>query len=218
MSNAFAPFPEKPAAFALPSKAVEYGSGVIVSADGHIVTSARIAESCSMVSVAGVGPAELVSASDGMVLLRGAQADADRTVNFGGRRAAQFDWRTRSAGAAGRLSYPRAVGEAFRSGDRACQTRSRRGLFGRCRDRWRRPSRGSCRSEQRGRRQHRRPAAADDRSRHDPRVSRARGFRTLRGKRHRASGGRARDLRQEVRTLSSQASEARPGTHTPQQN
>jgi hypothetical protein len=70
MSNAFAPFPEKPAAFALPSKAVEYGSGVIVSADGHIVTSARIAESCSMVSVAGVGPAELVSASDGMVLLR----------------------------------------------------------------------------------------------------------------------------------------------------
>jgi hypothetical protein len=70
MSNAFAPFPEKPAAFALPAKTVEYGSGVVVSAEGYMVTSARIAESCSMVSVAGVGPAELVSASDGMVLLR----------------------------------------------------------------------------------------------------------------------------------------------------
>jgi len=70
MSSAFAPFPEKPAAFALPAKAVEYGSGIVVSGEGHIVTSARIAESCAVLTVAGVGPAERVAASDGMVLLR----------------------------------------------------------------------------------------------------------------------------------------------------
>jgi S1-C subfamily serine protease len=70
MSNAFMPFPDRPAAFALPAKAVEYGSGVVISADGHIVTSARLAESCSVVSVAGLGPAERIAASDGIALLR----------------------------------------------------------------------------------------------------------------------------------------------------
>ncbi len=70
MSNAFTPFPEKLAAFAAPAKPVEYGSGVVVSGEGYIVTSARIAESCSVLTVAGAGPAERVAASDGMVLLR----------------------------------------------------------------------------------------------------------------------------------------------------
>jgi Trypsin-like peptidase domain len=70
MSNAFTPFPEKPAAFAAPAKPVEYGSGIVVSGEGHIVTSARIAESCSVLTVTGAGPAERVAASDDMVLLR----------------------------------------------------------------------------------------------------------------------------------------------------
>jgi hypothetical protein len=70
MSNAFTPFPEKPAAFALPSKAVEYGSGVVISDSGHIVTSARIAESCAHLSVGGVGPAERIAQGAGLVLLR----------------------------------------------------------------------------------------------------------------------------------------------------
>jgi hypothetical protein len=38
------PFPEKPAAFALPAKGVEYGSGVVVSDEGHIITSADCGE------------------------------------------------------------------------------------------------------------------------------------------------------------------------------
>lgn len=70
ISNAFSPFPEKPAAFALPPKAVEYGSGVVVSRDGHILTSARLVESCATVKVADHGPAERVTANDGMALLR----------------------------------------------------------------------------------------------------------------------------------------------------
>jgi Trypsin-like peptidase domain len=70
ISNAFTPFPDKPAGFALPEKTIEYGSGVIVSRDGHIVTSARLAESCSVLRVPGLGPAERVAMSDGMTLLR----------------------------------------------------------------------------------------------------------------------------------------------------
>lgn len=70
IGNAFAAFPEKPAAFALPPKAVEYGSGVVVGADGYIVTSARLVESCAIVKVGDIGPAERIAASGGLALLR----------------------------------------------------------------------------------------------------------------------------------------------------
>jgi hypothetical protein len=70
MSSAFTPFPDKPAAFALPAKAVEYGSGVVVSGDGHIVTTARIAESCAHLTVGGIGPAERIAQGEGLILLR----------------------------------------------------------------------------------------------------------------------------------------------------
>ena len=43
------------------SKPVDYGSGLIVSADGHILTDRRLAENCNVIAVAGLGNAERVA-------------------------------------------------------------------------------------------------------------------------------------------------------------
>ena len=42
MASAFTPFPERSAPFAALAKAVDYGTGIVVSARGHIVTAARL--------------------------------------------------------------------------------------------------------------------------------------------------------------------------------
>ena len=70
MASTFAPFPERPALFAQPTAPVEYGSGIAASAQGHVVTSARLAEGCSVLVVAGLGPAERVATEKGVALLR----------------------------------------------------------------------------------------------------------------------------------------------------
>ena len=43
MASAFAPFPERSAPFAALAKSVEYGTGLIVSGDGDIVTARKVA-------------------------------------------------------------------------------------------------------------------------------------------------------------------------------
>ncbi|MGN6571416.1 MAG: trypsin-like peptidase domain-containing protein [Pseudolabrys sp.] len=72
MASAFTPFPERNAPFAALAKAVDYGSGVVVSARGHIVTSARLAEGCQVLLASGLGNAERIAEdkTQGLALLR----------------------------------------------------------------------------------------------------------------------------------------------------
>jgi Trypsin-like peptidase domain len=72
MASAFAPFPERPAPFATLAKKVEYGTGLIVSAEGHIVTAHKVAEGCQVIVADGLGNAERVAEDEahGLALLR----------------------------------------------------------------------------------------------------------------------------------------------------
>jgi hypothetical protein len=72
MANAFAPFPEGAMPIASLSRPVIYGTGVIVSGEGHIVTGRRFADGCDIITVPGVGHAERVAIDEanGLGLLR----------------------------------------------------------------------------------------------------------------------------------------------------
>jgi Trypsin-like peptidase domain len=72
MASAFSPFPERPAPFAALAKKVEYGTGLIVSAEGHIVTARKVAEGCQVIVADGLGNAERVAQDEanGLALLR----------------------------------------------------------------------------------------------------------------------------------------------------
>jgi S1-C subfamily serine protease len=70
MSSAFAPFASTAAA--VKRRQVDYASGVIVSAAGHILTTLRTSESCSVIVVPRHGNAERIAedAGSGLALLR----------------------------------------------------------------------------------------------------------------------------------------------------
>jgi hypothetical protein len=72
MATAFSPFPERPAPFAALSKKVEYGTGLIVSAEGHIVTARKMTQGCDVIVADGIGNAERVAEDEasGLALLR----------------------------------------------------------------------------------------------------------------------------------------------------
>jgi hypothetical protein len=72
MASAFSPFPQAPAPFAALAKKVEYGTGLIVSADGHIVTARKIADGCQVIVADGLGNADRVAEDEinGLALLR----------------------------------------------------------------------------------------------------------------------------------------------------
>jgi hypothetical protein len=72
MSSAFSPFPQHGAPFAALAKPVEYGNGLIVSAQGHIVTDARLTHGCRVLVAAGLGDADRIAddKSTGLALLR----------------------------------------------------------------------------------------------------------------------------------------------------
>jgi hypothetical protein len=72
MASAFSPFPERPAPFATLAKKVEYGTGLIVSAEGHIVTARKVAQACQVIVADGLGNAERVAEDEasGLALLR----------------------------------------------------------------------------------------------------------------------------------------------------
>ena len=72
MASAFSPFPQRGAPFAALAKSVEYGNGLVVSAQGHIVTDAQLVHGCQILVAAGLGDAERIAESGdkGLALLR----------------------------------------------------------------------------------------------------------------------------------------------------
>lgn len=72
MASAFSPFPDRQVPFASLAKKVEYGTGLIVSAQGHIVTAQRVAQGCQVIVADGLGNAERVAVDEesGLALLR----------------------------------------------------------------------------------------------------------------------------------------------------
>lgn len=72
MAAAFSPFPARPAPFAALAKSVDYGNGLVVSAQGHIVTDARLVQGCQVIVANGLGDAERLTqdADKGLALLR----------------------------------------------------------------------------------------------------------------------------------------------------
>jgi hypothetical protein len=72
MASAFSPFPQRSAPFAALARPVEYGNGLIVSAQGHIVTDARLTQGCQVIVAAGLGDADRIAddKNHGLALLR----------------------------------------------------------------------------------------------------------------------------------------------------
>lgn len=72
MASAFSPFPQRGAPFAALAKSVEYGNGLVVSAQGHIVTDAHLVHGCQVLVAVGLGDAERVAetSDNGLALLR----------------------------------------------------------------------------------------------------------------------------------------------------
>ena len=72
MASAFSPFPERSAPFAALAKSVEYGNGLVVSAQGHIVTDRKLTEGCQVMVASGLGDAVRIAADkgSGLALLR----------------------------------------------------------------------------------------------------------------------------------------------------
>ena len=72
MSSAFSPFPDRSAPFATLARSVEYGNGLVVSAQGHIVTDRKLTESCQVIVASGLGDAVRVAddKESGLALLR----------------------------------------------------------------------------------------------------------------------------------------------------
>jgi hypothetical protein len=72
MASAFSPFPERSAPYAALAKSVEYGNGLVVSAQGHIVTDLMLTEGCQVIVASGLGDADRVAddRDNGLALLR----------------------------------------------------------------------------------------------------------------------------------------------------
>ena len=72
MASAFSPFPQRTAPFAALAKSVDYGNGLVVSAQGHIVTNARLVQGCQVIVANGLGDAERIAEDKdrGLALLR----------------------------------------------------------------------------------------------------------------------------------------------------
>jgi hypothetical protein len=72
MASAFSPFPERSAPLAALTRSVEYGNGIVVSEQGHIVTGRRFTDGCQVIVVPGLGNADRVAEDKdkGIALLR----------------------------------------------------------------------------------------------------------------------------------------------------
>jgi hypothetical protein len=72
MASSFSPFPDRNAPFAALSKSVEYGNGLVVSAQGHIITDRKLTEGCQVIVASGLGDAVRVAddKDNGLALLR----------------------------------------------------------------------------------------------------------------------------------------------------
>ncbi len=72
MASAFSPFPERSAPYASLTKSVEYGTGLVVGPQGHIVTDRKLVEGCQVIVAAGLGDADRIAddKDNGLALLR----------------------------------------------------------------------------------------------------------------------------------------------------
>ncbi len=72
MAAAFAPFPARAMPFAALARPVEYGTGLIVSPRGDIVTDSQVADGCKVIVADGLGNADRVAEdkTQGLALLR----------------------------------------------------------------------------------------------------------------------------------------------------
>jgi hypothetical protein len=72
MASAFSPFPQRGAPYAALAKSVEYGTGLVVSTQGHIVTDRRLTEDCQVIVASGMGDADRIAddKDNGLALLR----------------------------------------------------------------------------------------------------------------------------------------------------
>jgi len=72
MASAYSPFPERAAPFAALARPVEYGTGLIVSPHGHIVTTSKVADGCEVLVAAGIGNVEHLAEDrdSGLTLVR----------------------------------------------------------------------------------------------------------------------------------------------------
>ena len=72
MAASFSPFPERSAPFAALAKSVEYGNGLVVSGQGHIVTDLALTHDCQVIVASGLGDADRIAADNehGLALLR----------------------------------------------------------------------------------------------------------------------------------------------------
>jgi peptidoglycan hydrolase-like protein with peptidoglycan-binding domain len=61
MSSAFTAFPSGVAAGPPPRRKVEYGTGIVVGDGGHIVTTREVTDACQVITLAGLGAADLVA-------------------------------------------------------------------------------------------------------------------------------------------------------------
>jgi Putative peptidoglycan binding domain len=61
MSSAFAGFPSGVVAGPPPRRKVEYGTGVVIGAAGHVITTREVTDACQVITLAGLGPADLVA-------------------------------------------------------------------------------------------------------------------------------------------------------------
>jgi hypothetical protein len=61
MASAFSPFPEHSAPYAALAKSVEYGNGLVVSVQGHIVTDLKLTQDCQVIVASGLGDADRVA-------------------------------------------------------------------------------------------------------------------------------------------------------------
>jgi S1-C subfamily serine protease len=61
MSNAFQPFPSGSLAGPLPKRKVDYGTGIVVNATGYVVTDRQVTEGCYVVTLPGLGGADVVA-------------------------------------------------------------------------------------------------------------------------------------------------------------
>lgn len=72
MASAFSPFPARIAPLAALARPVDYGTGIVVSEQGDIVTDRRNTQGCQVIVAAGIGNAERVAEDkdNGIALLR----------------------------------------------------------------------------------------------------------------------------------------------------
>jgi hypothetical protein len=72
MASAFSPFPGRSGPYAALTKSVEYGTGLVVSPQGHIVTDLKLTEGCQVIVASGLGDADRVAddKDSGLALLR----------------------------------------------------------------------------------------------------------------------------------------------------